>query len=75
MRPDGALVDLAQVVQKQHELAQKANEPCSGIIYVHKRDDCAYLAARLSKVSSQLAPLLSNMHSDSRFFYLISSMQ
>lgn len=52
MATDGALVDLSRVVQQQHEIAQKANKPCNGIVYVHKRDDCGYLASRISKVSS-----------------------
>eukprot|EP00804_Cyclotella_cryptica_P009237 CCRYP_016747-RD/>CCRYP_016747-RD protein AED:0.42 eAED:0.42 QI:0/0.5/0.66/1/0.5/0.33/3/519/100 len=47
---EGALIDLTKVIQKQHDIASKKNEPCSGIVYVHKREDCVSLAARISKV-------------------------
>ena len=57
MATDGAFIDLTKVVQKQHEIADKAKQPCSGIVYVHKREDCAYLAARISKVRFNFGPV------------------
>ena len=39
------------VVKKQHEIAKKADQPCSGIIYVHKREDCQSLATQISKAT------------------------
>ncbi|KAL3784125.1 hypothetical protein HJC23_005783 [Cyclotella cryptica] len=48
---EGALIDLTKVIQKQHDIASKKNEPCSGIVYVHKREDCVSLAARISKMT------------------------
>ncbi len=39
------------VVKGQHETASKNNQPCSGIVYVHKREDCQSLAMMISKVS------------------------
>ncbi|KAL7537949.1 hypothetical protein ACHAXR_009126, partial [Thalassiosira sp. AJA248-18] len=48
-KPEGAIADLVAVVKKQHEIANKTNQPCSGIIYVHKRDDCSSLSAQIRK--------------------------
>jgi len=48
---DGALMDLTKVVKQQHEIANKANEPCNGIVYVFRRQDCAYLASRIAKMT------------------------
>ncbi|KAL7488025.1 hypothetical protein ACHAW6_013614 [Cyclotella cf. meneghiniana] len=53
---EGALLDLTKVIQKQHEIAGKEKEPCSGIVYVHKREDCVSLAARISKTGLVTAP-------------------
>ena len=50
LKPQGAIADLLAVVKKQHDAAK--NQPCSGIIYVHKRQDCESLAKQISKVSS-----------------------
>ena len=47
---DGAVQDLIEVVKNQHETAKKSFQPCSGIIYVHKRDDCQVLATQIYKV-------------------------
>ena len=44
-------MDLTKVVKQQHEIANKANEPCNGIVYVFRRQDCAFLASRISKVT------------------------
>ena len=49
-KPQGAISDLVDVVKKQHTNAKIKNQPCSGIIYVHKRQDCQALAAQISKV-------------------------
>ena len=38
--PQGAILDLVTFVKKQHDAASSNGEPCSGIIYVHKREDC-----------------------------------
>lgn len=45
----GALIDLSKFISKQHKRAQKMNEPCSGIVYVHKREDAESLAKEISK--------------------------
>ena len=45
----GALKDLIQVVQEEHRKASKKNSPCSGIIYVHKRDDTTHLSSEITK--------------------------
>jgi len=50
-KPQGAMADLVAVVKKQHSIAKKANRPCSGICYVHKRDDCQSLTLQIAKVS------------------------
>lgn len=41
--------DLVALVQQQHAAAKSASSPCSGIIYVHKREDCETLARELTK--------------------------
>lgn len=45
-------MDLSKVVKQQHEIADKANAPCNGIVYVFRREDCAILASRITKVIS-----------------------
>ncbi|KAL9184396.1 hypothetical protein ACHAXT_002482 [Thalassiosira profunda] len=47
----GALADLVSVVKKEHGAANKENQPCSGIVYVHKKDDCQSLAAQIAKAT------------------------
>lgn len=46
---EGAISDLISVVKDQHQRHQ--NQPCSGIVYVHKRDDCHSLAKQISKAT------------------------
>ena len=46
-RPDGAIGDLVEFVKRQHQ----RQKPCSGIIYVHKRDDTVELASMLRKAT------------------------
>ena len=41
---------MTKVILNQHNVTNRANEPCAGIVYVHKREDCVMLAARISKV-------------------------
>ena len=41
----GALMDVVAEVKRQHEATN--NQPCSGIIYVHKREDCESLAKQI----------------------------
>lgn len=45
-----ALQDLVNIVQEEHSTALKNYEPCSGIVYVHKRDDTNLIAAEITKV-------------------------
>ena len=44
-------MDLLKVVKKEHLIAEKAHQPCSGIIYVHKRSDTDFLVARINQVN------------------------
>ena len=37
------------LVKEQHENAE--HRPCSGIVYVHKREDCRVLAGHISKAT------------------------
>ena len=50
IKPLGAMGDLVDFVKEQHATAKKMDQPCSGIIYVHKREDCQSIASQLSKV-------------------------
>ena len=45
----GSLIDLAKFISKQHKRSKKNGTPCSGIIYVHKRDDTTFLAKEIAK--------------------------
>lgn len=45
----GDILDLIYVVKQQHGAAAKAGVPCSGIIYVHKRNDTEKLAREIFK--------------------------
>ena len=47
-RPDGAFQHLIQFITNLHQTAERQSEPCSGIVYVHKRDDTTDLAERIT---------------------------
>ncbi|KAL7551933.1 hypothetical protein ACHAWF_015156 [Thalassiosira exigua] len=47
----GAVQDMLSIIKLQHEIAKKANQPCSGIVYVHKREDCQSLATQIFKAT------------------------
>ena len=51
VRPQGALIDLVTFVKEQHNTASSNGRPCSGIIYVHKREDCQGLASHIAKTT------------------------
>jgi ATP-dependent DNA helicase RecQ len=51
LKPQGAVMDLATFVKKQHHNASSNGQPCSGIIYVHKREDCQGLASHIAKAT------------------------
>lgn len=53
LKPQGAMADLVAVVKEQHGSHKKKNTPCSGIVYVHKREDCQSLATQIFKVRLQ----------------------
>jgi len=44
MSSGGAIKDLTDFIQRRHEHAKKSAEPCSGIVYVRKREDTTQLA-------------------------------
>ena len=54
-QPQGAITDLVNEVKKQHAAAERAKQPCAGIIYVHKREDCQSLAMQISKSTGIVA--------------------
>ena len=47
----GALGDMLAIIYEQHSKARAANEPCAGIIYVHKRDDTTMLADKITRAT------------------------
>lgn len=47
LSPKGSIGHLCNFVKGQHERAKSKGRPCSGIIYVHRRDDTASLARSL----------------------------
>jgi hypothetical protein len=47
---DLALQDLMKIVKSEHAKAEESNTPCSGIIYVHKRQDTAHIASILTNI-------------------------
>ena len=47
MRPGGAVGDLVQFIKEQH----KQSTPCSGIVYVHKRDDTSFIAKQINSAN------------------------
>jgi len=42
--------DLINFIREEHKSAHNANAPCSGIIYVHKRNDTSLLTSKLNEV-------------------------
>ena len=51
----GAINNLIKEVKKRHITAEKAKQPCNGIIYVHKREDCQSLATQICKSTGIMA--------------------
>jgi len=49
--PRGAVGHLTDFISKCHRKAEKNLQQCSGIVYVHKREDTQMLAAAISKVT------------------------
>jgi RecQ family ATP-dependent DNA helicase len=49
IRPGGALGDLVDFVKKQHKRAQSANVPCTGIIYVHTRQQTSEITTTIQE--------------------------
>ena len=45
----GSLIDLSKFISKQHRRAKRDGKECSGILYVHKRDDTTFLAKEITK--------------------------
>jgi RecQ family ATP-dependent DNA helicase len=45
----GAIRHVCEQVRKWHARADKKNEACAGIVYVHKRDDTQMIADRINK--------------------------
>jgi len=54
MGDDEALKDLIKTIKYEHGKADKEGAPCSGIVYVHKRDDTAMIVAKLLKVRKRV---------------------
>ena len=46
-----SIEDLIKTITNEHKSAEKERRPCSGIIYVHKRNDTNLLVAQINKVS------------------------
>jgi ATP-dependent DNA helicase RecQ len=51
-----ALKDLVRTVKVQHKKAEEEGAPCSGIVYVHKRDDTTMISASLQKAGIAAEP-------------------
>jgi RecQ family ATP-dependent DNA helicase len=49
LTPQGAIIDLCEFVKEQHNIASAKSQPTSGIVYVHKREDCQSLALHIAK--------------------------
>ncbi len=47
--------DLVEIVRDQHKKAKENGAPCSGIIYVHKRDATGTISKVLQKVCAVYA--------------------
>lgn len=45
----GSLIDLSKFISKQHKRAKRDGKECSGILYVHKRDDTTFLAKEITR--------------------------
>ena len=52
--------DLISTIKKHHKIADKQGKPCSGIVYVHKRDDTIMISSLLQKVSGDVRALISS---------------
>ncbi|KAG7363525.1 ATP-dependent DNA helicase RecQ [Nitzschia inconspicua] len=46
---DNPIQDLVKIISKTHQKCESDKAPCSGIVYVHKREDTAMIASAISK--------------------------
>lgn len=51
-----AIEDLIHFIKKEHKAAHSANALCSGIIYVHKRNDTSFLTSKLNEAGIIAGP-------------------
>jgi len=57
MKPGGAIGDLISFIKQQHEKASNDAYFCSGIVYVHKRQDTSFIANQITRTAGiQAAP-------------------
>jgi Helicase conserved C-terminal domain/RecQ zinc-binding len=62
-----ALDDMVQWIAKQHLKHANANERCSGIVYVHKRDETQFIAQRITSLANVIAaPYHAGLKKDER---------
>ena len=53
---DGALDEMIQWIAKQHTKSNTPKEKCSGIVYVHKREDTSFIASRIRQLKIRAEP-------------------
>lgn len=51
MKPGGALSDLISLIRQQHQKASNEKSFCSGIVYVHKRQDTSFIANHITSTT------------------------
>jgi len=56
MGNDAAIKDLVNLIKKEHDAALEANVHCSGIVYVHKRQDTVLLSSKIREAGITAGP-------------------
>lgn len=66
MGENSALKDLVCVIKSEHNKARLEVYPCSGIVYVHKRNDTTFIAKAISDAGVLAAPYHAGLKDDQR---------
>ncbi|KAG7342356.1 ATP-dependent DNA helicase RecQ [Nitzschia inconspicua] len=63
---DNPIQDLVKIISKNHQKCESDKAPCSGIVYVHKREDTAMIASAISKAGISASAYHAGLKKDDR---------
>lgn len=63
---DNPIQDLIQIISENHRICAENRAPCSGIVYVHKREDTTMIASAISKAGISASGYHAGLKKDER---------